>query len=149
MQADIKAGQQDLYQACRQSLAHGVLLLLHYLAPLIPWQDAAVDAGQAAALRPWLQGLLQLLEQATELVLQPLSKPQESNIGEHAHLVPPSQPPDTPLSPLVSSQGGAGVMRSLGSSQGQPPLLFPCQHATMQNKELNRSKVKRQKGRKE
>lgn len=90
MQADIKAGQVDLYQACRQSLAHGVLLLLHYLVPLIPWQEAAVDPGQAAAIRPWLQGLLQLLEQATELVLQPLSQPQESNIGQHP-------PPPTPL----------------------------------------------------
>ena len=89
MQADIKAGQQDLYQACRQSLAHGVLLLLHYLAPLIPWQDAAVDPGQAAVIRPWLQGLLRLLDQATDLVLQPLSKPQESNIGEHGCLLAP------------------------------------------------------------
>ena len=105
MQADIEAGQQDLYQACRQSLAHGVLLLLHYLALLIPWQDAAVDPGQAAAICPWLQGLLQLLEKATELVLQPLSKPQESNIGEHVYLLPPSCPPPShpPHTPLVTS----------------------------------------------
>ena len=82
MQADVEAGQADLYQACQQSLAHGVLLLLRYLAPLIPWQAAAVHRGQAAAIQPWLQGLLQLLDQATDLVLQPLSKPQESNIGK-------------------------------------------------------------------
>ena len=86
MQAAIKAGQEDLYQACKHGLAHGVLLLLHYLAPLIPWQDAAEDPGQAAAIRPWLQGLLQLLDQATELALQPLSKPQESNIGQHTRV---------------------------------------------------------------
>ena len=81
MQADIKSGQADLCQACRQSLAHGVLLALRYLAPLLPWQGPGVDQGQDAALRPWLQGLLQLLEEATDLVLQPLSKPQDSNIG--------------------------------------------------------------------
>ena len=85
LQADIQAGDKDLYQSCRHSLAHGVLLLLRYLAPLVPWHAAAaaVDQGQAVAIRPWLQGLLQLLKQAAELVLQPLSKPQESNIGQH------------------------------------------------------------------
>ncbi|DBA69567.1 TPA: hypothetical protein ACH3X2_012764 [Trebouxia sp. C0005] len=81
LQADIKAGQADLFHACRQSLAHGVLLALHYLAPLVPWAGAFGDQGHAAVMRPWLQGLLQLLEEATELALQPLSKPQDSNIG--------------------------------------------------------------------
>jgi len=82
VQADIKAGQADLFHACRQSLAHGVLLALHYLAPLVPWAGAVGDQGHAAVMRPWLQGLLQLLEEASELALQPLSKPQDSNIGE-------------------------------------------------------------------
>ena len=82
LQADIQAAEEDLYQSCRHSLAHGVLLLLRYLAPLVPWHAAADDdQGQGVAIRPWLQGLLQLLKQATDLVLQPLSKPQESNIG--------------------------------------------------------------------
>ncbi|DBB01023.1 TPA: hypothetical protein ACH3X1_000923 [Trebouxia sp. C0004] len=81
LQADIKAGQADLFHACRQSLAHGVLLALHYLAPLVPWAGAVGDQGHAAVMRPWLQGLLQLLEEASELALQPLSKPQDSNIG--------------------------------------------------------------------
>ncbi len=86
MQADIKTGQADLFHACRQSLAHGVLLALHYLAPLVPWAGAVGDQGHAAVMRPWLQGLLQLLEEASELALQPLSKPQDSNIGkDHTH----------------------------------------------------------------
>ena len=71
-----------MFQACRQSLAHGVLLALRYLAPQLPWQQGSGDPGQASAMRPWLQGLLQLLDEATDLVLQPLSKPQDSNIGE-------------------------------------------------------------------
>jgi hypothetical protein len=86
LQADIKAGQADLFHACRHSLAHGVLLALHYLAPLVPWAGAVGDQGHAAAMRPWLQGLLQLLEEASELALEHLSKPQDSNIGEdHTH----------------------------------------------------------------
>ncbi len=86
MQADIKAGQADLFHACRHSLAHGVLLALHYLAPLVPWAGAVGDQAHAAAMRPWLQCLLQLLEEASELALEHLSKPQDSNIGEdHTH----------------------------------------------------------------
>lgn len=91
-QADIKAGQADLFHACRQSLAHGVLLALHYLAPLVPWAGAFGDQGHAAVMRPWLQGLLQLLEEATELALQPLSKPQDSNIGDDHTYNPDSWP---------------------------------------------------------
>ena len=86
VQTDIKAGQADLFHACRQSLAHGVLLALRYLAPLVPWVGAVGDQGHVAVMRPWLQGLLQLLEEASELALQHLSKPQDSNIGEnHNH----------------------------------------------------------------
>ncbi|KAL0046958.1 hypothetical protein WJX82_002976, partial [Trebouxia sp. C0006] len=81
LQADIKAGQADLFHACRHSLAHGVLLALHYLAPLVPWAGAVGDQTHAAAMRPWLQSLLQLLEEASELALEHLSKPQDSNIG--------------------------------------------------------------------
>ena len=82
MQADVKAGQADLAHACRQSLAHGVLLAVRYLGPLVPWSGAAGQQGQAAEMKAWLQDLLQLLNEATELALQPLSKPQDSNIGD-------------------------------------------------------------------
>ena len=158
LQADIEAGQQDLYQACRQSLAHGVLLLMHYLAPLVPWQDAAVDPGQAAAIRPWLQGLLQLLEQATELVLQPLSKPQESNIGKHAYLLPPSCPPSTPShlpgNLLVPPCSWLMPRRSWGHEISQTSLLrslLSCSVSACQETEQKQSQAeqKNKKGRKE
>lgn len=81
LQRDIRAGQADLAQACRQSLAHGVLLALRYLTPLVPWQLAAASGEQLAGTQAFLKGLLQLLHQATELALPFLANPQDSNIG--------------------------------------------------------------------
>lgn len=85
LQKDIEAGQADLAQACSQSLAHGVLLALRYLTPLIPWQAAAADPDQLVTAKQFLSGLLQLLEQATELALPCLANPQDSNIGKACH----------------------------------------------------------------
>ena len=81
LQEDIRAGEADLALACSQSLAHGVLLALRYLTPLVPWQDAATAPGQSAHVRALLEGLLGLLDQATDLALPCLANPQDSNIG--------------------------------------------------------------------
>lgn len=82
LQKDIEAGTADLAQACSQSLAHGVLLALCYLTPLVPWQLAAATNDQLAHVQAFLNRLLQLLDQATELALPCLANPQDSNIGE-------------------------------------------------------------------
>ena len=47
----------------------------------MPWQGVGAPQGQGTAMQPWLEALLQLLKEATELALTHLSKPQDSNIG--------------------------------------------------------------------
>ena len=86
LQEDIEAGQTDLPQACSHSLAHGVLLALRYLTPLVPWQTAAAAPDLLASAKGFLTSLLHLLDQATELALPCLANPQDSNIGEAAPL---------------------------------------------------------------
>ena len=87
LQEDIQAGQTDLAQACSHSLAHGVLLALRYLAPLVPWQTAAPVPDLLASAQEFLTSLLHLLDQATGLALPCLANPQDSNIGKAVTLL--------------------------------------------------------------
>ncbi|KAK9830510.1 hypothetical protein WJX72_012147 [[Myrmecia] bisecta] len=81
LQANVEAGKQDLPEACRNSLAHGVLLLLRYLVPAVPWGAFAGLPGQAQAMRRWLQRLLGLMEEAVQLTMEALAQPQKASIG--------------------------------------------------------------------
>lgn len=150
LQEDIRAGQFDLALACSQSLAHGVLLALRYLTPLVPWQDASAAPGQFVHVRAYLQGLLGLLDQATDLALPCLANPQDSNIGlaltpskincvrqsGHEHCRPAR-----PQSSLHMAQGLMQLLRQILTWHLDPGITKARAHLTTDSREKTKLKA--------
>ncbi|MEW5307274.1 MAG: hypothetical protein WDW36_009681 [Sanguina aurantia] len=74
----LELARRDLVGACRKGLAHGPLLLLRYVVEDMEWgRWAGGPAYQAAAMRGWLQGLMEGLDQVSDIALPYLTKPED------------------------------------------------------------------------
>ncbi|MEW5310713.1 MAG: hypothetical protein WDW38_002483 [Sanguina aurantia] len=131
----LELARRDLVGACRKGLAHGPLLLLRYVVEDMEWgRWAGGPAYQAAAMRGWLQGLMEGLDQVSDIALPYLTKPEDHGTdagdvqgeggGGGSDDGGADAGPDTE-SDAVQLQGGGGESGGgAGADAGQG--VFPC-----------------------
>lgn len=79
LQALLKDAAADMVAACRRGLVHGLLVMLRYVMPAVPWEGGA---EHVQALQTWLAELLQLLDSTAEVAMPPLCHPRAGFSGE-------------------------------------------------------------------
>ncbi|KAK9806642.1 hypothetical protein WJX73_003561, partial [Symbiochloris irregularis] len=79
MQASLDLADSDLVAACRTGLNHGVLLLIRYVVPSLPWHSAA---HELPALRDWVVRLLAVLDHVAVVAMPPLCHPADHGMSD-------------------------------------------------------------------